>query len=149
MRRSVRPSAGLAGFSITAWLATGKAGGAAVEFALISPVLLLLVAGVVEGGLLLYTWGNMEHVARQAARAAAIGSVTAAQAETFVETKMAESIGSPTATATVNFVTGATPMEDEVVVQVTVPGGELSSLLPFGLFRLASLSSTVTMHHEN
>src|SRR5687768_12321414 len=109
-----------------------KNGGAAVEFALVSPVLLLLVAGVIVGSLLLYTWGNMEHVARQAARTAAIGSITAAEAETFVKAKMAQSIGSPTVTATVNFVAGATPMEDEVVVQVTVPEGELGAILPFG-----------------
>ena len=123
-------------------------GSTAVEFALVCPVLLLLVAGVVEGGLLLYTWGNMEHIARQAARTAASCTITAAQAETFVETKMAESIGSPTATATVSIVPGATPIEDEVIVQVTVPEGELGALLPFGIFRLASLSSTVTMHYE-
>jgi Flp pilus assembly protein TadG len=123
-------------------------GATAVELALVCPVLLLLVAGVIEGGLLLYTWGNMEHIARQAARAAAIGSITATQAETFVETKMAASIGSPTATATVSIVAGATPIEDEVIVQVTVPEGELGAILPFGIFRLASLSSTVTMHYE-
>jgi Flp pilus assembly protein TadG len=123
-------------------------GGAAVEFAVVCPVLLLFVAGVIEGSLVLYTRGNMEHIARQAARAAAIGSATAVEAETFVETKMAQSIGSPAASATVNFVGGATPIEDEVVVQVTVPEGELSAILPFRLFRLASLSTTVTMHYE-
>ena len=125
-----------------------EAGAGAVEFALICPVLLVMIGGIFEGGLVLYTWGNMEHVARQAARTAAIGSITAAEAETFVETKMAQSIGSPTATATVNFVAGATPMEDEVVVQVTVPEGELGAILPFGLLRLSSLSTTVTMHYE-
>jgi Flp pilus assembly protein TadG len=55
-----------------------------VEFSLVLPALALLAGGIMEGGFLFYTWGNMEHVGRQAARAVAIGEATPDEARTFV-----------------------------------------------------------------
>lgn len=138
---------------IRAWLRrTGlirdDSGSIAVEFALICPVLLLLLGGIVEGGLLLYTWGNMEHVGRQAARAVAVGAASQAQAETFVETKMTNSIGALVVDATVTTSAGATAFENQVTVRVTVTGTELAKILPFGIFSLTNLESTVSLRLE-
>jgi Flp pilus assembly protein TadG len=134
----------------SAWCGTRRdeCGASAVEFAILTPFLLLLCTGIIEGSLLIYTRGNMEHVARQAARAAAIGTFTDTEAENFIVDKMADSLGSPIATASVNFVDGATPIEDEVVVIVTIQASELSGLLPFGLIPITALSAAVTMHTE-
>jgi hypothetical protein len=123
-------------------------GSFAVEFAFVAPFLVLLMGAIVEGSLLFYTWGNMEHIGRQAARAAAIGEFTQQEAEEFIVSRMADSIGGPTVAASVAYETGPNPIDREVIVDVTVPATELSKFQPFGLFRLITLSTRVTMHRE-
>ncbi|MBJ6123774.1 TadE/TadG family type IV pilus assembly protein [Microvirga splendida] len=120
----------------------------AIEFAFVAPALILIFGAITEGSLLFYTWGNMEHIGRQAARAAAIGEFTREEAENFIISRMAESIGSPAVTAAVTFESGANPIDNEVIVDVVVPATELSKFQPFGLFRLVTLSTKVTMHRE-
>jgi Flp pilus assembly protein TadG len=129
-------------------LVRNESGSIAVEFALICPMLFVLVGGVIEGGMLLYTWGNMEHISRQAARAVAVGAATQAEAKTFIDSKMRTSVGAMTVTATVSTSAGATPLEDQVVVRVTVAGTELAKILPFGIFRLTNLESNVSLRLE-
>jgi Flp pilus assembly protein TadG len=51
----------------------GDRGAAAVEFALILPVLLLLVLGISQFGITFYQWLEMEHAAREGARWGSIG----------------------------------------------------------------------------
>jgi len=123
-------------------------GSIAVEFAFVAPALIILIAAVFEGSLLLYTWGNMEHIGRQAARGAAIGEFTLEQAETFIVSHMEGSIGSPSVNADVRFETGTEPIDNRVIVNISLPAAELSGLQPFGLFRIMILSTTVTMHRE-
>jgi Flp pilus assembly protein TadG len=123
-------------------------GAVAIEFAFLCPILLAFVGGIVEGSLLLYTWSNMEHLSRQAARAVAIGAATQTQAVNFVTTKMQSSLGSLTATTTVVTSTGTNPFENQVTVRVTVTGTQLARMLPFGIFRLANLESTVSLRLE-
>lgn len=129
-------------------LARTSRGAAAVEFALLVPVLAVLLAGTFESSLLLYTWGSMEFASRQAARAVAVGAITRAEAKTFVEKRMLDSPGSPKATATVTLNNGATALENEVVVQVSIPGTELTRVMPLGLLRSVNLSTTVRLHRE-
>jgi Flp pilus assembly protein TadG len=125
-----------------------ESGVSAVEFALIAPVLIFLLLGLMEGGLLIHTWGNMEYVARQAARGAAIGEFTRQQAQDFIVDQMQKSVGAPVATASVRFVSGARPVDNEVIVDVTVPAAQLARIQPVGIFRMMSLSAQVTMHQE-
>jgi hypothetical protein len=123
-------------------------GAIAIEFAFVAPAFVLLLGAIVEGSLLFYTWGNMEHIGRQAARGAAIGEFTREEAEGFIMTRMAGSIGAPAVTAVVTFQSGSSPIDNEVIVDVTVPATQLSKFQPFGLFRLITLSTRVTMHRE-
>jgi Flp pilus assembly protein TadG len=123
-------------------------GSFAIEFAFIAPFLVLLMGAIFEGSLLFYTWGNMEHIGRQAARAAAIGEFSQGEAEEFIVSRMSASIGKPNVTASVSYETGPDPIDSEVIVNVTVPATELSKFQPFGLFRLITLSTRVTMHRE-
>ena len=129
-------------------LVANETGAVAIEFAFICPILLAFVGGIVEGSLLLYTWGNMEHLSRQAARAVAIGAATDAQAINFVNTKMQSSLGKLIVTTAVATSNGATPLENQVTVRVTVTGAQLARMLPFGIFRLTNLESTVSLRLE-
>ncbi len=60
------------------WLSE-EDGAAAVEFALIVPVLLLLFWGVIELGRMFYTVANLSYAAREAARYGAVASQLASQ----------------------------------------------------------------------
>ena len=124
-------------------------GAIAVEFALITPVFLLLCSGIVEGSLLFHTWSNMENVGRQAARGAAIGELTKDEAESLIKTRMREATGAPSVTATFNFAKGLQPADNTVTVNVTMPANELSKVLPFGVFRGFDLKTTTRTYWEN
>jgi Flp pilus assembly pilin Flp len=58
-------------------------GAAAVEFALVLPILLLLVFGIVQFGITFTQWLEMEHAAREGARWGSLG-YTAAQVQAKV-----------------------------------------------------------------
>lgn len=51
-------------------------GASAVEFALLVPVLLLILFGIIAMGLLLFTYITAQHAAREVARQAAVGGFT-------------------------------------------------------------------------
>ena len=58
----------------TARLARDERGSPAVEFALIAPVLILLVLGIVQFGFAFYTYNEMMNGAREGARRLAVGA---------------------------------------------------------------------------
>ncbi|NEX92714.1 TadE family protein [Caulobacter sp. 17J65-9] len=60
-------------------------GAALVEFSLVAPLLFGLTFGVIQYGLLLYTYNNMLNAARETAREISIGAIPAADAKTFAE----------------------------------------------------------------
>ncbi len=55
----------------------GPRGQALVEFALILPVLLLLIFGLIDGGRLIFTYNTLQNAARDAARVAIVNQSTA------------------------------------------------------------------------
>lgn len=116
-------------------------GASAVEFAMILPVLVLLIGGITEGAMMFHIWGNMEHICRQAARSVAIGEMTDAQASTFVANKFQTSFGAFDVEPTITLGT-------DVVVEVSIPASQLVDLQPFGLFRSLTLATRVTMRRE-
>jgi Flp pilus assembly protein TadG len=124
-------------------------GATAVEFALLFPVLGLALGGMLEGGLVLYSWGRMEHVALQAGRAVSVGEATPAQARQFVIEQLRQSPGSPLVEVSVDTTTGGTTLDREVVVEVTLPFSEISAILPFGIFRFGDLRTTVRLFQES
>ena len=71
----------------------GDRGQATVEFALILPLLVICVAGVVWIGLVVTTQVRLEHAAREGARAAAVEPLRAsAQAATAVARSMPDAV---------------------------------------------------------
>ena len=77
-------------------------GAAAVEFALVMPLLLLLVFGIVEFGLIMNRQITVTHAAREGARYYSLPGVTAAQAKAKCEA------------AAPNFQTSADPTQNVV-----------------------------------
>lgn len=77
--------------------AQAQQGVAAVEFALVLPVLLALVLGVVDLGLAVYTQSVLSHASREGARAGVVLALTRPSSQTIaavVQTDLSNSLGS-------------------------------------------------------
>ncbi len=60
------------------FLPVNRSGAAAMEFALILPILAVMMCGTLQYGVLFYTWNVALNGARNAARAVAVGRIDAA-----------------------------------------------------------------------
>ncbi len=122
---------------------------AAVEFAIVVPVLLLIVFGIIQFGMILFTYNNMVQAAREAARTLAVQETTVADAQTIALNQLAFS-GLP---FTVTICEPATvpcagnPATD-VSVTITVPLSQATIVDFLGLFSTGDLEATVAMRKE-
>jgi Flp pilus assembly protein TadG len=127
---------------------TDDRGAAAVEFALVLPLLVGVLFGIIQFGALFFLHNNMVNAAREAARKMAVGEATTnAQAQTVATTYLASWGLTFTATATG---AGAVAGTDQVVT-ITVPMKSASLIDVIGLFSPSSnplLRATVTMRKE-
>jgi len=83
-------------------LRRGDAGAAAVEFALVVPILLILVFGIVDFGLAMFSQNLVGNAAREGARTASLGGTQAqtVQAATAAMTGVMGTVPTPAATCT-------------------------------------------------
>jgi Flp pilus assembly protein TadG len=123
-------------------------GAAAVEFALVLPLLIAMLFGIIQFGALFFLHNNMVNAAREAARKMAVGEATTnAQAQTIATTYLAS--WGLTFTPVATGAGGATGTD--VAVTITVPMKSASLIDLIGLFSPSSnplLSATVTMRKE-
>jgi Flp pilus assembly pilin Flp len=120
-------------------------GAAAVEFAFILPILLLVIGGTVDFGRALYTQVTLTNAAREGARAAVVGTVADAAAR-------ANAASQGVVTLPPVVVGDCAGGDDEVRVTVSTPTfdwiilGPALSLIPGSTTVLpADLSSSATM----
>jgi hypothetical protein len=101
----------------------GQRSQALIEFALVSPVLLLLLFGVIDIGRAVFYYDTLNHAAREGARAAVLASnqlPTNADVLTAVSGQM---LGTPvSAPCAQGPVTSATPPENSAWLYITEPG---------------------------
>ncbi len=140
-----------------------KRGAAAVEMAVMAPVLILLLGGIIQFGGLFFLHNNMVNAAREAARALALKTVTVAGTPTCSTTPpvgSAEELacnplsswGSMTFTLAVcnptvpgsNCAAGSS----DVAVEIAVPLSEASLWDALGLFQTGTLEARVIMREE-
>ncbi|WP_156255242.1 TadE/TadG family type IV pilus assembly protein [Sandarakinorhabdus oryzae] len=65
-------------------LARDRTGASAFEFALVLPLFVLMLGGIIQYGVLFYTWNMALYGARNAARAVAVGSADVAGGKTMM-----------------------------------------------------------------
>jgi Flp pilus assembly protein TadG len=127
-------------------------GATAVEFALVAPVVFLLIFAVVFAGMYFFYAAVADHIAREVARDASIPSHGAYPTESDERTVASNSAGTLLpAPTTVDLTPTTTPGEgNELTVTVTydVPGlAAVGQLLPF-LPKSGQLTRTVTVRYE-
>jgi len=74
----------------------GERGAALVEFALVLPILLVILLGILDFGLYYYNDLQLTHVARDAARYLSVGKVDDASAAIADATLVSTTLGTPT-----------------------------------------------------
>jgi hypothetical protein len=122
----------------------GQRSQALIEFALVSPVLLLLLFGIVDIGRAVFYYDTLNHAAREGARTAVRASSQLPTNADVLATVTTQMIGAPvTAPCPQGPVTSATPPDNAAWVYITepnppssvettppanAPGGEYSAL---------------------
>lgn len=131
-------------------------GANAVEFAIVVPVLLLIVLGIIQFGMILFTYNNMVQAAREAARTLAVQETTAAEAQQIALNNLGFSGLTFTITACAPVIAAGggppcvAPLDptSDVSVTITVPLSEATLVDILGLFSTGDLEATVTMRKE-
>lgn len=114
---------------------------AAAEFVFILPLLLLIVFGTIQYGVLLLTYNSLVNGTRSAARAASLGEQTNTQIAAAMRTWLPAWVPASSITVT------TTPIgADRIEVNVTVPSAD-ATVLRFGPMP-ANLSASIVMMRE-
>lgn len=123
-------------------------GAAAVEFALVAPIFVLLVFGMIDVGRAVMVQDLMTSAARDGARKAILEGSTASEVVSQVTDYLAaSSVPSATVTVTPNPLNSAA-IGDPVSVTVQVPFDSASWLPSSWFFKGATLEATVVMRRE-
>lgn len=132
-------------------LAKGQDGVSAVEFAFVLPVILVLITGMINVGVLMLTQSNMVRVAQDAARALALAQMTELETEAYVQDKLGK-LGKNLKVEAVVPDTDAG--ETDVAVTISVPMADVVPIDIIGMknlniFKKGALQTQITMRQEN
>jgi hypothetical protein len=123
-----------------------KSGLALVEMALVLPLLIFVLAGIVQFGGLFYLQNKMINLARDAARRLSVGEITTGQAQTDIQDGL--STWNVNVTATIVMPVPNDPIDNDVEVTIRVPKSEASLMDIFGMFQSGDLIARVVMREE-
>ncbi len=119
-------------------------GVAALEFAFIVPILVLMLTGIIQFGAVLFIQHNMGEIARESARRVAVGAMTKTQAEQFVDDHRVN--WGATFDVEVTVVPDPTdPTEADVDIVITAPMSEVAFIDILGVFKGRTLRAASTM----
>lgn len=125
-----------------------RRGAAVVEFAVVAPVFIILVFGMIECGRMVMVQQVLTNASREGARCAVIVGKTAADASDVVDDYLADAnINGSTTTFTPSTLSSAAP-GDTVTCNVTVPFSNVSWLPSPFWFKSANLTGTTVMRRE-
>ena len=115
----------------------GTRGTAAIEFALVMPVLLSLSMGILEFGWLYYVENQMAYVARAVTRDVSAGVYNATTAETEATTRLSR--------FPATFTVSVTEVGNDVVTDIEVTMADAALINFLNLFGSGTLNANVTM----
>lgn len=131
-------------------LVEGRDGVSAVEFAFVLPVILVLITGMIDIGVLMLTQTDMVRVAQDAARVLSLAQMTEVQTEAYVQGKL-DNLGK-----TLNVdatLPDAAAGETDVTVTISIPMADVIPIDIVGIknlnvFKKGSLQTRITMRQE-
>ncbi len=121
-------------------------GAAAVEFAFIVPIMLLLFSGIVQFGSVMFLENHMSNVARETSRRIAVGELAQADAESSAQQALVN--------WGVTYEVSITPSNagggnDDITVAISLPMREAALMDVLGVFQSGNLTAVVTMRQES
>ena len=133
-----------------------RTGAATVEFALVAPLFLVLLAGIIEFGQAFRIEHSLSNAVRHGTRAAIVPGVASTQVANKVRSDCAATLGVKPADIKVAVaVNGSTDVDvsaaqaaDEICVTVSIPYSKIGVGFFSNTFAKATLSSTCVMEHE-
>ena len=124
----------------------GRDGAAAVEFAFILPILLLLFSGIVQFGSIMFLENHMTNVARETSRRVAVGELAQADAEGSVQQALVNWGVTYQVSVTTSSAGGG---NDDITVAISLPMREAALMDVLGVFQSGNLTAAVTMRQES
>ena len=121
-------------------------GAVAVEFALILPVLITILFGIIQFGLVMFTQQMMVYAAREAARSYAVGTSTAAQAQTLAEGLLPATSTNYTVTVTEPDIGAG---ETDVTVLISTPMADAAIINVLGSVMSGNIQAQIVMRVES
>ncbi len=115
-------------------------GVAAIEFALVIPFVLLVLAGIIQFGFVLFLQSHVADVARETARRVAVGEFEQAEAVQYAQDSLLN--------WGVTYTVAVTLPDPDVVVQISLPLSQAALIDLLGVFQSGTLSATVTAREE-
>lgn len=132
-----------------------RQGAVAVEFALIAPLFLLLLGGIIEFGQAFRVEHLLSNACRRGARSAIFSGATTSGVRTNVTNQCVALLGVKSSDVTVNVLVNGTTADvssaekgSQIDVQVKVPYSKACGGFFNNLFTNASLSCTCILEHE-
>ena len=133
--------------SVQAWRRS-ESGAAAVEFAFVLPVLMMVTAGIIQFGAIFFLQNNMANAAREAARALAVRSIeTKAESQNLVEQKLVN--WGVTFSIDTTLPDPDDPADTDFTVVITAPLSEASIFDILGVFEGGTLRASASMREES
>lgn len=121
-----------------------KDGVAAVEFALVAPMIILLIMGAIEAGMLFQLKNSMTFHTRSIAREVALGHLTESQAKTELQTRLSD-YASLSYSISVHEPPAGSLVDTDVVVKATLTKAELKSYTVTGFLVTSDMETEATM----
>ncbi len=123
-----------------------QSGVAAVEFALILPILLLLFSGIAQFGLVQFLENHMTNVARETTRRVAVGELAQADAADSARQALVNWGVTYGVSVTATDVGGG---NQNMTVAISLPMSEAALMDVLGVFQSGNLTAAVTMRQES
>lgn len=125
--------------------ARDRSGAGLVEFALTMPILVLMLSGIVQFGMLYATQNDLMNTAREASRRLALGDLSVAQTPGWIRSRLLE-------TSEEVHVDVDPPSEaagdDMFTVTIALPAASVIAFDPFGLFAGRQIDVQVSVLDE-
>ncbi len=112
-------------------------GVAAVEFAIVLPVLLILLTGIVQMGIMMFVGHNMVSVSQETARLVAVGELTEAEGQTYANDHLMN--------WDLTYDVSVQQQGSDIVVDIAVPLSDVALIDILGLFKSGNLTTRTSM----
>lgn len=123
-----------------------RRGAAAMEFALVAPLLFSMMLGTIEYGFVFYGFSTMQYSANNVARSIAVNKMDINIAQAEVNSGMPAWVGPATVTAI--RTNAADPTKSEIKLEATTPAKDATPITIFTTAFPVDLKSTVTVKTE-